>query len=505
MKGPDAVAKTLLVSMALVPLLHGATSWSSPAIAQQMEQLRTAFPAVRHGHIGFRFVDAETGETFAEQDADELFIPASNVKLYTTALALERLGSEYRFTTAVLPGPGWSKGQTTVSSIRLVGGGDPNLSGRTLPFSQDAEAGDPLAAINQLADQIANAGIRRIEGDVIGDDTRYPYSPYPGGWTFDDGLWYYGTPVSALAVNDSSVHLRVAPAAPGELADVYLTPDVDAFIVQNQILTAPGGESHVSIARLPGSNELVLSGTIGQNAPPVNEDLGVADPALFAARALKTALEDRGISVEGDATADHSQFTEADTGVGSDVAASPAELASLKSAPLSQVIQVINKVSQNLHAEMLLREVGLETRKTGTLDAGLNERDAFLEEAGIPPASFSMVDGSGLARQNLASPSATVMLLQYMWRRPERDVWLASLPTGGIDGSLHRRFRTIAGGQRVHAKTGSMSHVSTLSGYLQRSNGSWVIFSMMANSEANQDAAEVRDYFDRVCEFFLNY
>jgi serine-type D-Ala-D-Ala carboxypeptidase/endopeptidase (penicillin-binding protein 4) len=266
----------------------------------------------------------------------------------------------------------------------------------------------------------------------------------------------------------------------------------------------PGGESHVSIARRPGSNELVLSGTIGETAPAVNEDLGVSDPALFAARALKTALEDRGIAVDGDATADHSELSEGAV-LRSDVAAPPAQLASLKSAPLSQVMQVVNKVSQNLHAEMLLREVGLQTRKTGTLDAGLNERDAFLAEVGIPHDGFSMVDGSGLARQNLASPSSTVMLLQYMWKRPERDVWLASLPTGGIDGSLHRRFRNVAGGERVHAKTGSMSHVSTLSGYLQRKNGSWVIFSMMANSEADEDAAEVRNYFDRVCEFFLNY
>lgn len=503
MKGPG-VAATIWILSALLPWLPGAT-WSPSSIAQQLDQLESAFADIRHGHIGFRFVDADTGQILAEKNADGFFIPASNVKLYTTALALERLGSEYRFTTRVLPGPGWSKGQTSVSSIRLLGGGDPNLSGRILPFSQDAKAGDPLVAINQLADQIANQGIRRVKGDVVGDDTRYPYSPYPGGWTFDDGLWYYGTPVSALAVNDSSVHLRVEPGPAGELAQVDVTPDLASFIVQDQILTVPGGESHVSIARPPGSNELVLSGTIGQTAPPVDEDLGVPDPALFAARALKTALEDRGITVDGGATADHSELTESPAVLGSDVVVPPAELASVKSAPLSQVIQVINKVSQNLHSEMLLREVGLEMRKTGTLEAGLNERDAFLQEAGIPSGSFSMVDGSGLARQNLVSPSSTVMLLQYMWKTPQREVWLASLPTGGVDGSLRQRFRTVAGAERIHAKTGSMSHVSTLSGYLQRKNGSWVIFSMMANSEADEDAREVRNYFDRVCELFLNY
>ena len=450
-------------------------------------------------------MDADTGEVLAEQSSEQFFIPASNTKLYTTAVALERLGSDYRFTTTVEAESTWSKGQPVVGSIRLAGGGDPNLSGRVLPFSEDAEPGDPLVAIDQLADQIVNQGVRRVEGDVIGDDTRYPYAPYPSGWTFDDGLWYYGTPVSALAVNDSSVHLRILPADAGTLAEASLAPDIDYFIVQDQVVTVPGSDNHISVARLPGSNELVLTGTIGESTPAVEDDLGVLDPALFAARALKAALQDRGIAVTGEAIAEHSSITEAHTIAAPTALAPSPELASIKSEPLWQAIQVINKTSQNLHAEMLLREVGLVSRRTGTLAAGLNERDAFLEQAGIAGAGSELADGSGLARQNLTSPAATVTLLKYMWASPERDNWLASLSTGAVDGSLRHRFGTVAGADRVHAKTGSLAHVSTLSGYLQRKNGRWVVFSMMANAEADADATAVRSYFDRVCEIFLNY
>jgi D-alanyl-D-alanine carboxypeptidase/D-alanyl-D-alanine-endopeptidase (penicillin-binding protein 4) len=178
------------------------------------------------------------------------------------------------------------------------------------------------------------------------------------------------------------------------------------------------------------------------------------------------------------------------------------ELASLESAPLFQVIQVVNKVSQNLHAEMLLRETAYATRSMGTLAAGLDERKSFLTEAGIPQKTYAFVDGSGLARQDVTSPQATVALLRYMWSRPERQAWVDSLPIGGVDGTLKSRFKNIAGADRVHAKTGSLSHVAALSGYLQTKSGKWLIFSMMANAELN-DHEEVQKFFDAACGVLL--
>ena len=503
MKAPGTFAIVCLLHSFFFPSLKCASSSSR---TERIRDLQNAYPNIRFGYIGFQFVDAETGETLAEDNAEKFFTPASNTKLYTNALALVRLGSEYRFTTRVESGSAWATGQTTVSGVHLIGGGDPNLSGRALPFAQDAKDGEPLSALNRLADQIADKGIRNIQGDVIGDDTRYPYDPYPDGWTLDDALWYYGTPVSALVVNDNAIHLRISATHSGALAEALLMPDFGYFIVLNEVMTIPGTQSHISVTRRPGSNELVLTGTMGQDAPAVEQDLGVDDPALFAALAFKFALQNRGISVQGDARAAHSRVTETANASSARCAsgAPSTELACLTSPPLWQVIQVINKVSQNLHAEILLREIGFVARGAGTLAAGLDERDTFLQQAGISREEFSLADGSGLARQNLTSPASTVTLLRYMWTRPERDIWLSSLPIGGVDGSLRQRFRISTGGERVHAKTGSLAHVSTLSGYLQRRDGRWIVFSLMANDEADDGSTEVRDYFDHVCELFLN-
>ena len=352
-----------LLAFASLALFKGVSYPSSLSAPEQIQQLLNDSPKLQTGHIGFKFVDAETGQTIAEQNAAHFFTPASNVKLYTTALALVRLGVNYQFKTVVRTSSTWSPGEDTVPDIEMIGGGDPNLSGRVLPYAESAKDGDPLSAINAIADQIAARGIHRVKGDVVADDTRYPYDPYPEGWAFDDGLWYYGTAVSALAVNDNSVHLRVSPTTSEDLADVSLSPDLDDFIVLNQVITDPSSANHVNIRRLPGSNELVLSGTIGLTGPVTEEDLGIDEPAPFAARALKNALEARGIAVDGEPRAHHSELSNlADPLRAPLVETLPTgtELVAV-SAPLWQAIQVVNKVSQNLHAEMLLREVAVAT------------------------------------------------------------------------------------------------------------------------------------------------
>src|SRR6185312_6454659 len=495
-----------LILLLFLPPAFAATDTPVEAAQTQIERLISASPHLRRGHIGFEFADADTGELLAAQGADQFFTPASNTKLYTTSLALERLGVNYQFKTSVRTTAKVMPGETDIPDVTLIGGGDPNLSGRILPFSQDAHDNDPLAAIDKLADQIAQWGIRRITGDVIGDDTRYPYDPYPDGWTFDDALWYYGAPVSALSVNDSAVRLTVQGTETGDLADVCLQPNVGYFVVLNQVVTDNSAESHVTISRPTGSNELVLSGTIGRSASKIQEDVAVADPALFAAEALKQALEERGIVVNGEARALHRDLNNVADPLDAPLLASlpsGTELASLESAPLWQIVQVVNKVSQNLHAEMLLREVGYATRNVGTLAAGLDERQKFLQQAGITNDGYDFGDGSGLARQGVTTPASTVMLLRYMWTRPEKKLWLESLPVGGVDGSLRRRFKGLDGGDRVHAKTGSLSHVAALSGYLLTRSGRWIVFSIMANAEVG-NAPEVGMLFDGACEIFLN-
>lgn len=466
---------------------------------KRIDELKARCPAVQRGRVGYKFINVETGEVVAEQDSGSFFTPASNTKLYTTAWALARLGPNYKFQTELRTSGHWSAGQTGVPDLQLVGGGDPNLSGRVLPYRARAANKDPLTALKGLADQVVNAGIHEVNGDVIGVATRYPGDSYPRGWTIDDSVYSYGAPVSALVLNDNTLSITLRPTAIGELAEVELQPAVGHFLVLNQVVTDASRVAKVHVYRAPGSSEVVLGGTIGKAGREWEEDLAVEDPALFAAEALRDLLRDRGVVVRGTARREYRSLNASPA-----VAQTGTVLAVHDSAPLWQEIQIINKVSQNLHAEMLLREVTRVARGAGTLKAGVAEREAFLAQIGVTRdgTGFDLYDGSGLARQNLTTPDSTVALLRYMWQRPDRELWVRSLPTGGVDGTLQDRFERLPGAQRVHAKTGEMSHVNALSGYIESAQHGWLAFSIMVNGTTGPDA-EVHAFIDQVCAVFL--
>ncbi|MGC2656787.1 MAG: D-alanyl-D-alanine carboxypeptidase/D-alanyl-D-alanine-endopeptidase [Bryobacteraceae bacterium] len=476
-------------------------------LADQVDRLMSDTPIVERGSFGYQVVDAVTGEVLAERNASHFFIPASNTKLYTTAAALVRLGPNYRFVTEVRTNGSWAPGQGVVRDLELIGGGDPNLSGRVLPYQVDSKDGDPLVALNDLADKLVAAGIREVDGDVVGVSTRYPGDAYPDGWTIDDSIYSYGAPISALTLNDGTVSITVTPTDEGDLAALETQPGLSHFVYLNQVLTTGDStSSEVHVTRKPGSNEVILWGWMGRRASPWKEDLGVEDSALFAAEGLARALEERGVTVHGSTRSLYRNLNDVADPT-HEMASKPQGtlLAARESAPLWEDVQVTDKTSQNLHAEMLLREVGFVTRGIGTLRAGLDEREVFLKEAGITPdeTGFAAVDGSGLARQDLVTPAATVTLLRYMWERPEHDQWLRALPIGGVDGSLEHRFKKIEGAERVHAKTGSISHVATLSGYIETKDHRWLAFSAMVNA-ANGHSSDVRNFLDSFCELFLN-
>ena len=470
--------------------------------AEKITSLLNSHPVVQHGRFGYKFVNLESGEVLAAQNSSNFFTPASNTKLYTTAMALVRLGAGYTFRTEVRTLTAWSSGQTAVGDLLLIGGGDPNLSSRMLPYTADSPEVDPLLALKQMAGQIARAGIREIQGDVVGVDTRYPGDAYPDGWTLNDSIYSYGAPVSALTLNDNAAALILRPSQVGELANVETEPSLNGLIVLNQVVTGDSNSSHISFRRPPGSNEVVVWGTIGKSVDQWREDLGIPDPGLFAAEALTDLLRDRGITIRGEPRSEHRESNDVSSGPRW---SSGTLVAIHESLPLSEAIRVVNKVSQNLHAEMLLREVAFCRTGVGTLENGTKEREAFLQEANVTRegTGFSLADGSGLARQDLTTPDSTIALLRYMWGRPEREVWLRSLPIGGLDGSLQHRFRQIAGSQRVHAKTGSLSHVTALSGYVETRQHGWIAFSIMVNGITRHEA-QVREFVDQLCSVFLD-
>ena len=233
--------------------------------------------------------------------------------------------------------------------------------------------------------------------------------------------------------------------------------------------------------------------------------IGVEDPAQFAAQALRTALERRGVAVNGSAISEHLYPDNI-----ADLAQAPEpppatgiELARRVSAPLIEDLRITAKVSQNLHAELALRAVGRARRNVGSFEAGMAEMKTFLAEAGIDPAGYNLIDGSGLSRLDLVTPSTVIKLLRYMYASPARDKWISILPVAAQDGTLSSRMGNSAAAGRVYAKTGSLSHVSALSGYLQRPDGTWVAFSILVNNYGGRSATEIRGVMDRICNLIL--
>ena len=460
-------------------------------LESRLRALIDSTPGARTAHWGILAVDLKTGKPIFAHNEKRLFIPASNTKLYTTALAFERLGPGHRFHTKIVADlPADSAGRIE-GDLRLVGGGDPTLSARAYPYTKAPSSNPPYAALEELADQLIARGVKSIQGDIVGDDTYYPHDPFADGWAVDDPAYEYGSPVSALILNDNAFRLTVeAGNLTGEPTQISLFPNIEYFVIQNNVLSVPGRDRKVNLHRSPSSNEVILDGSIGVDARPFVELLGVDDPALFAASALREILERRGVRVDGTARAHH-------RALGSGKLAGGQILAERMSLPLTETAKVVNKVSQNLHAEILLREVALHRRGEGTRKLGHEEMTLFLAQAGAAKEGFNFEDGSGLSRLTLVTPETSVKLLQYMNRSKNAKAFSATLPIGGEDGTLDKRFAGLVGGKRVHAKTGSLSHVSALSGYIDSVTRGRIAFSIMVNN-FNVPTSEVRSVIDKI-------
>ncbi|MEO8098635.1 MAG: D-alanyl-D-alanine carboxypeptidase/D-alanyl-D-alanine-endopeptidase [Acidobacteriota bacterium] len=449
-------------------------------------------PAAVRGTFGIHVVDLSTATPVYTHKENQLLLPASNMKLFTAALALTRLGPDYRFETRLLREPS--------GAIVLLGSGDPSLSGRIYPLladvradaSDDAPTRSPLEAIDDLADQAVAAGLRRVDGDVIGDDGRYPWSPYPESWTADDVEHDFGGAVSALTLNDSSITLILRPGArPNDLARVEVSPPVEYFTIDNRISTSTS-PTKIRIQRVPGTRQLLLTGVIRAGNTATRESIAVDDPALFAAHALYDALLRRGVVVRGRPVARHT------SAAGSASLPEGQLLARRTSPPLSEILQTMMKASVNLHAELILREVGYVRQAEGTLAGGLKEMQTLLAGIKISAADWRTEDASGLARNDEITPRAITQLLTSMWANPEwRETWLSFLPVGGQDGTLSNRLCCSSETIRIRAKTGTLARAVTLSGYAESPRNGRLAFSILVNN-FSAPPAEVQAWVDRI-------
>lgn len=457
-----------------------------------------AQPDVARGFWGIEIVSLDSGKTLYSENAERLFTPASNTKLFTTAATLALIGPDYRFHTTVESTGNVDKYGRLNGDLVLVGRGDPNLSGRTVPYNLRTERKlDPAHVLQELADQVAAKGVKMISGDVVADDSWYPYERYGEGWSQDDLMWEWGAPASALTINDNVVFLTIQPAdRPGEKAYLNINPFPDYYRVDNRVMTTPAGTGprKVYTLREPGSNQLVAWGNIPIDDPGHTESLAIDDPADFASRLFRRLLEQRGIAIYGRARTHHTDLaslstfsvtTFASSGGGNPQPAQlppPLVLANYESAPLVQDLKVINKVSQNLHAELMLRLLGHEKGTAGTIDAGLEVLRGWLTQVDIRPEEYVFYDGSGLSRENLVTPHAIVKLLTFVSKQPWGAQFEDTLPVGGVDGTLADRFKTPDSLGKVHGKTGSLGHVNSLSGYATTMKGEHVVFSILANN-----------------------
>jgi serine-type D-Ala-D-Ala carboxypeptidase/endopeptidase (penicillin-binding protein 4) len=464
-----------------------------------VERIIASSPALSRGHIGIRVVDL-AGRVIYERNPRHWFVPASNTKLYSTALALSRLGPDFRFTTRLAADAAPDANGVLHADVRLIGSGDPSLSGRRYPYDKDNGWADSAPALEELAAQLARRGVREIRGSVIGDDTAFLHEPFPDGWSIDDPLYEYGAPVSALTLFDNAIRMEVSPGAnPGEMAEVTLHPDPGHLLLIPSVATVPAGESaRLRIDRPPFTTELRVAGSIAHGAPPSSALLAIDDPALYAAQAFTAVLQRQGIAVLGLPRALH-RLSPTDQ-----IPAAPVELAAVQSRPLSELIQVVNKVSQNLHAELFLRAAGGSAQQPfASRASGLEALKQFLEtDVGLVPDDVNFEDGSGLSRLTLLTPEATTRLLLHMAASPNREVWFASLPVGGEDGTLARRFNGWAGKSRIRAKTGTLSHVSALGGYLDHPRRGRLAFTVVVNNY-NAPASDARAGIDKLVEAFL--
>jgi D-alanyl-D-alanine carboxypeptidase/D-alanyl-D-alanine-endopeptidase (penicillin-binding protein 4) len=460
-------------------------------LARRIEALLEA-PEARRAAWGIHVVRLADGAVLFERNAQVPMTPASNTKLVSTALALERLGPDYRMATRVLAaGPVDEEGRVR-GDVRLVGGGDPTLSGRAVPYAKDAKDGDPLGPLADLAAQVAARGVKRIDGDIVGDATRWPWAPWPAGWAVGDMTWEYGAPVSALVVNDNAVRVTVRPGSrEGEPATVEFRPPVELFTVYNTLRTRAGAERRIEMARAPGSGVLEIRGMAPPGGGVAVQSLAVPDPVQFAAEVFAQLLRQRGIVIRGRARgltrAEGTEWSEPQ-GV---------ELARRESPPLVELLRIVNKVSQNLHAEMLLRETAHVARGRGTSRAGVEEMAALLKEAGAGEDAFDLEDGSGLSRRGLLSAGALTALLAHLEKKGRGELFRSLLPVAGEDGTLNGRFRGMAEASKIVAKTGSLSHVAALSGYAGEDPGKRVAFSILVNG-STAPASSVRALIDKI-------
>jgi serine-type D-Ala-D-Ala carboxypeptidase/endopeptidase (penicillin-binding protein 4) len=477
-----------------------ANAAARPDVGSFRARVESALAGARtnRSYWGVLVTDRDTGETLYDLNSGRLFAPASNAKIFTTAFALAALGPNYRYhTTLESQGTLGADGRLS-GDLKLIGRGDPDLSNRQFPYAGKAERGGPVEKVlAELVDAAIAKGLKEVDGNIIGDDSYFPYDPYPEAWSVGDLYFEFGAPVSAICFNDNTISIVTqAGARIGDPAILNVLPGVASDTFGHDVTTVAGNlQPDFAVVRQPGANYLLFRGAMPLGHAPVSLDFAMMDPAETAARALKQLLEERGVRVTGSVSAQHApgpvrsqSGTLLQTSGPAPVLPVPNSLVLAEhiSPPLLESIRLTNKISQNLHAELFLRTVAREKSGDGSIDEGLKLEQQFLRTAGIADGDVVFSDGSGLARDDLVTPRATERILRYAVSQPWGKDFFATLPVAGVDGTLDTRMTDSRATGLIEAKTGSTDHVHALSGYATTLRGEYLVFSIFGNNDTQK-------------------
>jgi D-alanyl-D-alanine carboxypeptidase/D-alanyl-D-alanine-endopeptidase (penicillin-binding protein 4) len=477
-----AFSRSIALLLILLLLTTAVQSVDLPQTTHSAITTRLQQAEGKRGTAGCAIIDLDTGETLVSRNADQGLIPASNMKLVTSIAALSQLGAEFEFITRVMA-DGKLEGGTLNGNLCVIGGGDPNLSGR---FRE----GDPLAIFREWAAALKQKGVTKISGDLTYDSTLFGGEAYCEGWPKDDQYtkWYCAE-VSALAFNDNCVGIRVLPGAPGKPGKIEVTPETAYVTVVNETTTLSGRKgAEIGIVRPRDGNTITVKGKVYEQATwGYFIDVTVHDPAAYTATVLKETLAKEGITISGGikpVTLRNEDIQRCTTLVE-------------HRASLLQALGPINTNSQNLHAEMLFRQLGLRYAGKGSFKTSRAAGETFLKEAGLLTDGIHIEDGSGLARDNRVTPMLLVKLLQHAAAQPWFDAFKTSLAQAGESGTLEKRLTDKAMQGKVFAKTGYISGVHALSGYVLTDKRRFA-FSMLMN-----DGAHTKQMQDEIVELLV--
>ena len=425
-------------------------------------------PALGPGTWGVLIRSLATDETLYERNARKLLMPASNQKIVTLAAAAERLGWDYTYETR-LSALGTVSAGTLTGDLVVTGSGDPSIAN---------EDGSPQRVFRAWAEQLKAQGIRRITGHIIGDDNVFDDEGLGAGWMWDDLDTPYSAAIGALQLNEDATRLTITPGGhEGTPAVVASGTQGSGLTLRNNVVTtAPGTSTGVLLRRLAGSNVLEASGTIPLGSATLERPVAVDNPTLYFVAELKKDLVANGIDVAGD-------VVDIDALVPAPRVQDGVPIVSYRSPPLSVLADRLMKISQNQYAETLLKTLGAQDG-SASFAAGLRVMRSVLEAWGVPPSDIVLADGSGLSRYNLITPAALVTILTHVDRDGRlQGPFVASLPIAGVAGStLSDRLKDTAAAGLVQAKTGSMTNVRSISGYLRTREGEPLVFSIVANN-----------------------